>query len=570
MSAQLTVNQVDENMEEDVEMNVDIPSETEEKFDAAPLEVEEMVDEERFGDEEGEIEKTVEIEKEEKTESEPNEDSKELTADENLQEELPNEEVSEKKDKAEDNPKSMEMDISPMQGVLDVTLFKTPHLTATQSTAQNKERITLIFTASGTLDLGLLKSTYIIFHLPNEISSVMTKENMSASYSVPFLLGIPISGDFRNEDIVIDGNQVSMNFRSLLSLNLLLGEYCFTLNIDLDEIPVSNSPEYTFYSQATRQLVDLALLSGEPVATATLPAPHLPDMPNVEPIYETDTKITGTAPAGFTVIATVNGVSYEAIANESDRFSIPISPIARGTPVTVRVQCSHGYLSDNMRLTVLKIPDAPLLQPIYSNDETIFGSGEPNMRIHLLVGEVTYEGVTDSEGNFAVLILAQAAGTPIIATVTDKNGRTSDKTYATVLEAMLTFYHVPDTLAFETTKITTEPKIIKRQNPDWKITVMDTRGKGSKWRVTAHINEPLTLLENPSNELPDSLVFIDHFKNKISLSSDAISVFEGETIERITNVTFKEDEGPLLYVTPSNAFLGEYATEITWTLIDAP
>lgn len=292
---------------------------------------------------------------------------------------------------------------------------------------------------------------------------------MSASYSVPFLLGIPISGDFRNEDIVIDGNQISMNFRSLLSLNLLLGEYRFTLNIDLDEIPVSNSPEYTFYSQATRQLVDLALLSGEPVATATLPAPHVPDMPNVEPIYETDTKITGTAPAGFTVIATVNGVSYEAIANESDRFSIPISPIARGTPVTVRVQCSHGYLSDNMRLTVLKIPDAPLLQPIYSNDETIFGSGEPNMRIHLLVGEVAYEGVTDSEGNFAVLIPAQADGTPIIATVTDKNGRTSDKAYATVLEAMLTFYHVPDTLAFETTKITTEPKIIKRQNPDWKI-----------------------------------------------------------------------------------------------------
>lgn len=364
MSAQLTVNQVDENMEEDVEMNVDIPSETEEKFDVAPLEVEEMVDEERFGDEEGEIEKTVEIEKEEKTESRPNEDSKELTADENLQEELPNEEVSEKKDKAEDNPKSMEMDISPMQGVLDVTLFKTPHLTATQSTAQNKERITLVFTASGTLDLGLLKSTYIIFHLPNEISSVMTKENMSASYSVPFLLGIPISGDFRNEDIVIDGNQISMNFRSLLSLNFLLGEYRFTLNIDLDEIPVSNSPEYTFYSQATRQLVDLALLSGEPVATATLPAPHLPDMPNVEPIYETDTKITGTAPAGFTVIATVNGVSYEAIANESDRFSIPISPISRGTPVTVRLQCSHGYLSDNMTLTVLKIPDAPLLQPI--------------------------------------------------------------------------------------------------------------------------------------------------------------------------------------------------------------
>lgn len=106
MSAQLTVNQVDENMEEDVEMNVDIPSETEEKFDAAPLEVEEMV----------------------------------------------NEEVSEKKDK--DNPKSMAMDISPMQGVLDVTLFKTPHLTATQSTAQNKERITLVFTASGILDLG--------------------------------------------------------------------------------------------------------------------------------------------------------------------------------------------------------------------------------------------------------------------------------------------------------------------------------------------------------------------------------------------------------------------------------
>src|SRR5699024_6882096 len=116
----------------------------------------------------GEIEQVIETD--EKNDPDPEEAPKDTQADQkrkvDISEKLPIEEPSKKIDKTDDNLESSEQKPPTMQGVLDVTLFKTPNLTATKSTVGDKERITLTFTSSGTLDLGLLKSAYIIFHVP--------------------------------------------------------------------------------------------------------------------------------------------------------------------------------------------------------------------------------------------------------------------------------------------------------------------------------------------------------------------------------------------------------------------
>ena len=79
----------------------------------------------------------------------------------------------------------------------------------------------------------------------------------------------------------------------------------------------------------------------------------------------------------------------------------------------------------------------------------------------------------------------------------------------TVLEAVLKFHSVPETLAFQTTVISSKPTYIKREDSNWNIRVWDTRGEGSTWRLLAEAKEPLTSVENPIHKLQNALIYID-------------------------------------------------------------
>ena len=172
---------------------------------------------------------------------------------------------------------------------------------------------------------------------------------------------------------------------------------------------------------------------------------------------------------------------------------------------------------------------APVVNPVYSNHTTVSGTGEPNKKVTVEINSASYDGNTDESGQFSVNIPEQEAGTEISVFLTDENGYMSESTKVTVLEAILKFHSVPETLAFQSTEISSKPTYIKREDSNWNIRVWDTRGEGSTWRLLAEATEPLTSVENPSHTLPNALIYIDEYKNEYSLTNGPVEVYKGTT-----------------------------------------
>lgn len=135
----------------------------------------------------------------------------------------------------------------------------------------------------------------------------------------------------------------------------------------------------------------------------------------------------------------------------------------------------------------------------------------------------------------------------------------------------LSFESVPATIPFQPTPIPLQAQYVKRQQNNFTIAVKDTRGKGAPWRLDVHIDAPLTLITDDSKKLVDALRFRKNANEELILSTQAQTIFSGETdVNQITELTWNENEGPLIYVNPNEVRIGEYQTEITWTLVDAP
>ena len=178
--------------------------------------------------------------------------------------------------------KGLELDSSSnhhIQGLLDVAILERPNLEASLSeTPEGKPKITLNYVGWGLLNISLLKNTYIIFNVPPEITNATTK--VSASYDVPAVgLLIPIirkKGTFNEDEIKMEDNQFIINFNQIVAVDLLsVSDYRFSLTIELDYLPLTSDGNYYFMSQATKQIIDLSVLSSDSRAATTLTSPVL-------------------------------------------------------------------------------------------------------------------------------------------------------------------------------------------------------------------------------------------------------------------------------------------------------
>jgi len=476
-----------------------------------------------------------------------------------------------------------ENNAQPRQGLIDATLLSDSSLDTSYS--EDNSQIILSYEASGALDLSLLSNTYITFRLPSEIIDVITVENLSASYSVPLLaiLGIviPSTGEFdRDEEINIEGNQVYMNFTNLLSLNLLsTADYEFTLTIDLDERlwPPTETGEYSFMAEATDQLINLSLLAEENIATATLAAPQIPDAPVIEePIYTTDTQVTGTGEPNTTINLQIGNEEYTDQVDGAGNFSVDIPKQVEGTEIQGSIVDGQGYESNVTTVGVTIPPDTTPPEPpdvdyVFSNDTIVNGRGEPGATVTLEAdGSVIGEGVVVDSGNFSVNIPEQEPGTVISATLTDQAGNVSEPTEITVIEATVSFNQVPEDLPFKTTEIGSSIERIPRENSNWSLEVIDTRGEGSPFQLTAEANQPLTTVDG-NHQLPDALVYVNEDGISQSLTNGAVEVYNGQTGEEpITSISWDDNQGPLIEMNTNDAYAETYQTDITWTLVDAP
>ncbi|MDO7872752.1 MAG: Ig-like domain-containing protein [Enterococcus casseliflavus] len=128
------------------------------------------------------------------------------------------------------------------------------------------------------------------------------------------------------------------------------------------------------------------------------------------------TSVTGTAEpnaeitikAGDTVIA--NGrVGKDGI------YSLTIEKQPAGTVVTA--QATLNGISSNIAETIVERATIAetTLNEVTTTDTTVSGTAEPNAQVEITIGDETKNATVDSEGNFAVEIDPQVAGTIITA-----------------------------------------------------------------------------------------------------------------------------------------------------------
>ncbi|PZG54708.1 hypothetical protein C1909_00735 [Listeria ivanovii] len=135
----------------------------------------------------------------------------------------------------------------------------------------------------------------------------------------------------------------------------------------------------------------------------------------------------------------------------------------------------------------------------------------------------------------------------------------------------LKFNQVPENFSFETIELAKQKNIAKR-TPDFAMSVLDSRGVGSKFRVTASIQTPLTSTTNSAHILPEGLIFVDNTGEKRILSAEETTVFQTQTTSEMNvPVQWGENQGILVEADAAETYTDEnYEATIEWTLTDAP
>jgi len=140
----------------------------------------------------------------------------------------------------------------------------------------------------------------------------------------------------------------------------------------------------------------------------------------------------------------------------------------------------------------------------------------------------------------------------------------------TVVQGRLKFDFVPDQLPFEDTRLSDEAQVVYRKDPNWSITVYDSRVDGGTWSIYASL--PDGGLRAPSGSTLDTaLVYVDEGGGSTPLSSAGVkvaSIAASDTTR--TTVSWAANRGLLLFMAPYEGTPEIYSCTIEWTLVDAP
>lgn len=139
-------------------------------------------------------------------------------------------------------------------------------------------------------------------------------------------------------------------------------------------------------------------------------------------------------------------------------------------------------------------------------------------------------------------------------------------------------FTVPERLEFESQNIRDMRVIAPRVNPNWEITVIDTRTVTGgwmyrpSWRLTAKVDGPL---RNTAGHTLHGAAIIFRVAGEADrhLSTESQELFRSNPLfpSITTNLVWGASEGFLLDVNPILALYGDsYGTTITWTLYDTP
>ncbi|WP_211654812.1 Ig-like domain-containing protein [Planococcus alpniumensis] len=160
-----------------------------------------------------------------------------------------------------------------------------------------------------------------------------------------------------------------------------------------------------------------------------------PETPDVDGVTDRDTSVTGTGEPGTEVTVTKEDeVIGSGTVDGSGNFEVDIAEQPGGTELGVFLTDDAGLTSEAVVITVedTTAPNAPDVDGVEEGATEVTGSGEPGAEVIVTTPDGSYTGVVDEDGNFAVEIPEQEAGTDITVVLEDEDGNTSDETVVTV------------------------------------------------------------------------------------------------------------------------------------------
>lgn len=137
----------------------------------------------------------------------------------------------------------------------------------------------------------------------------------------------------------------------------------------------------------------------------------------------------------------------------------------------------------------------------------------------------------------------------------------------------LRFKNVPDLLNFQTTALSgVKNHVVQREEAKWGFQIQDTRPTKEAWRLTAKQATPFT--SKNGNVIRDALIFKKGNEEQVITDTNAVTIYEHDpsstTIPVTYTIEWHENEGLLVKINPSQTLLGEYSSDIEWTLTDSP
>lgn len=244
---------------------------------------------------------------------------------------------------------------------------------------------------------------------------------------------------------------------------------------------------------------------------------------------------------------------------------------------------SHNYTKEELDLLpslnnfifqnkkIVSIGDVLLcINALTDQDTQMTGISTPYASILIQYNDVSDVVIADDTGKF---IYSYSSPLPIDTVITFTSKKDHEFLYRTkivqiVYSGELTLDSASSAITFLLSPIQTDPILCPRKG-EFIVTVTDSRVASSKWKLYASINHDL--MSDSGIILKNSLVVRNQDGVIQVLSDTPTLVYEGEENGgniKVTNVSWKEEEGILLQLEDPLINFLEYKAIITWSITE--
>ncbi|MGW7906068.1 Ig-like domain-containing protein, partial [Staphylococcus xylosus] len=261
------------------------------------------------------------------------------------------------------------------------------------------------------------------------------------NYKTSPLVGKPEAADITNKDTVVTGSVPLKEGAATQTAKVIdaNGKVIGTSTVNSDgtfSVTIPQSPEGT-YTIA----IDSPNYENDEVNTFNIIDVSKVPAPSINPVDDNDTviQVNGTAGATITVRDNNNNeIGSVQIPSDGSTATIVLNkPLTAGTVLTATASKDGktSEISDQITVTDATAPEAPVINPITSNDTQVTGKAEPNSSVTVgFPGGGKISVTADDQGNFIVNIPDSVnldGGEEFKAISTDKAG--NESTIATTI-----------------------------------------------------------------------------------------------------------------------------------------